>query len=132
MNNDSITNDLLDSYPGFYPQGTKKRTFRVLMNIPGLGQEYLRSHPLENGLEVWNNAAFWLNNSGRGLRIPLQGPERLTDRYKLPPYAKPEDVAKLIPPATELTERLVIEVEKRLPPVGVQVSAVTMPSAFVK
>jgi hypothetical protein len=68
-------------------------------------QRYAGVYPtIEEAVEAYNNAAYYLSRCGRGLCVPLQGPQGMQERYILP--ADITDPTQYIPPATFTTNDL--------------------------
>ena len=100
----------------------------------GPGLHYLGSFSsVAEALEAWNNAAYYLNHCGRGLRIPLQGTDQDISRYTPPQFIKPEEHDQYVPAPTEKTLGVVAWAEKNMPQVEeVQIKAAAVPSAFLQ
>lgn len=100
-----------EQYTGFYDSCSNKNPVQVWIVVARKRHRLGNLSTVEEGLEVYNNAAFWLSEGPWGLHIPLQGPQELQDRYcKDTHYQHAEN----IPPANEVTDELLAWAEKSL------------------
>lgn len=89
----------LKQFTGLYDSGSIKNPIRVWAANGGRRFCLGNFSTVNDALEAYNNAAFWLGQDGRGINISLQGSQELQDLYNLRYHSLEE-----MPPPTEKTQ----------------------------